>query len=119
MAQSFPKSRRLQRRTQFQRVYDQGTKAHGRFMTLFAFPNTLDETRLGVSATRKIGNAVVRNRAKRRVRELFRTLKLPQGLDLVVVVRRELVEAPWQAVVGEFQTLLGRQRRQSGRRRDA
>jgi ribonuclease P protein component len=86
-------------------------------MTLFAFPNSLACTRFGVAATRKIGGAVARNRAKRRIREVFRTAGVPGGLDLVVVVRREVVDAEWQELRAEFQGLLGRQRRQSRPRR--
>lgn len=80
-------------------------------MTLFVLPNRLDCTRLGIAATRKIGGAVERNRAKRRVREAFRLGSWPSGLDLVVVVRKELVTADWTDVVREFQSLLKRQRR--------
>jgi ribonuclease P protein component len=117
MPQSFPRAHRIRRRSEFQRVYEQGTKAHGRFMTLFVSPNSLACTRLGIAATRKIGGAVVRNRAKRRVREIFRSATVPGGLDLVVVARREVIDAEWQELRAEFHALLGRQRRQSRQRR--
>jgi len=116
MPQSLPKALRLRRRSEFQRVYDRGTKAHGRFMTLFLFPNDLECSRLGVSATRKTGDAVSRNRAKRRVREMFRTTPLPPGFDVVVVVRRDLIDADWSQLLGEFRALFARQRRAGGRR---
>lgn len=119
MLQSFSKVRRLRRRLEFQHVYDQGHKAHGRYMTLFVLPNSLDRSRLGVSATRKIGGAVERNRAKRRMREMFRTSALPSGMDLVVVVRRDLIDAPWDDLLNDFRALLGRQRRGTGARRGA
>lgn len=119
MLQSWSKDRRLRRRPEFQHVYDQGHKAHGRYMTLFVLPNSLERTRLGVSATRKIGGAVVRNRAKRRIRELFRTSALPTGMDMVVVVRRDVIDAPWEAVLNDFRGLLARQRRGPGNRRGA
>jgi ribonuclease P protein component len=49
-------------------------------------------TRLGITVTRKVGNAVVRNRAKRLVRETFRTMveRLPSNIDMVVIVRKAL-----------------------------
>lgn len=105
------KAGRLRHRSEFLRVYDQGSKAHGRYMTLFVLPNRLDCTRLGIAATRKMGMAVERNRAKRRVREVFRLGSWPMGLDLVVVVRRELVKAAWSDIVQEFGSLLKRQRK--------
>jgi ribonuclease P protein component len=116
MPYSFPKARRLTRRAEFLRVYDQGTKVHGRFMTLFAFPNRLDVSRLGIAATRKMGDAVRRNRAKRRVREMFRTMAVAPGLDLVVVPRRELVDAPWRDLQSDMHALLARQQRAVRRR---
>jgi ribonuclease P protein component len=108
---AFPRARRLNRRAEFLRVYDEGSKIHGRFMTLFARPNSLDTSRLGITATRKVGGAVTRNRARRRIREVFRASSLPPGLDLVVVVRRDVVDAEWTALVADFKSLLGRQRR--------
>lgn len=111
MSHVFPDARRIRRRSEFLRVYDRGTKVHGRFMTLFAYPNHLDYSRLGVSATRKIGGAVQRNRAKRRMRELFRTSGLPSGVDFVVVVRESLARAGWADLGAEFRALVERQRR--------
>ena len=60
------------------------------FMTCFALPNEVGSPRLGIAASQKIGNAVVRNRAKRLVRELFRGRKPLTGLDIVVIPRREM-----------------------------
>ena len=117
MLRSLSRTRRIRRRSEFQRVYDEGTKAHGRFMTLFVLPNTLECSRLGVSAPKKIGGAVNRNRSKRRVRELFRTSVLPSGLDLVVVVRPDLAAADWSDLRAEFQSLFTRQRRGPRRQR--
>lgn len=60
---------------------------------LFGRPNGLQHSRLGVTTTRKLGKAVTRNRARRLVREAYRTHRreLPQGLDLVFVVRAPLL----------------------------
>lgn len=60
---------------------------------LFARSNEVGSSRLGVTATKKLGNAVVRNRAKRTVREAFRREyeKLPRGYDFVVVARAPLL----------------------------
>ena len=66
--QALPAAERIRRRPEFERVYNAGTKAHGRFMTVFVLPNGGASPRLGVAATRKIGSAVDRNRAKRLAR---------------------------------------------------
>lgn len=65
--------------------------------------------RLGITASRKVGCAVVRNRCRRRVRALVSVAgqeleRLP--VDVVVNAKRELAEAPWQELVGDFQRCL-------------
>ena len=64
-----------------------------REFAIFARPNGMSRSRLGVTATRRIGNAVVRNRARRLVREAYRTHRrdVPAGFDIVVVVRTALL----------------------------
>lgn len=66
-------------------------------------------SRLGITASRKVGNAVVRNRFKRRVREWFRHHRsgFPKGIDLVVIARREGAELPYAALSDRLDALLG------------
>jgi ribonuclease P protein component len=104
----FTARHRLRRRSEFQRVYDRGAKVHGRFLTLFALPNQRDVSRLGIAATRKLGGAVQRNLAKRRVREVFRTHRPKESLDVVVVPKREFFQASFPALIDDFQTCLRR-----------
>ena len=82
-----------------------------RLMLLFVRPNDLPVARLGVAATRKLGGAVIRNRAKRRVREAFRRNKPAPGVDVVVVPRPELLNAPFDELAADFVTALARFRR--------
>jgi ribonuclease P protein component len=70
--------------------------------------NNLGHSRLGIAATRKIGSAVIRNRAKRLVRELFRQSDVPRGLDIVVIPRSEMVDAEFRTVESEFRYVLRR-----------
>jgi ribonuclease P protein component len=65
-------------------------------------PNRLAVGRLGVAATRKLGGAVVRNRAKRLVREVFRRSGIAPGFDIIVVPRRELLGIPFAVLEAEY-----------------
>lgn len=94
----FSRERRVRRRAEFLAAYDTGRKIHGRFVTLFARPNDTAAGRLGVSVTRKQGPATVRNAAKRRLREIFRTAPVYPGLDLVIVPKREFFDADFSAI---------------------
>jgi ribonuclease P protein component len=110
----FSRDERIRRRVDYQRVYDRGVKIHGRLFTLFALPNELPRCRLGIAATRKLGGAVQRNRAKRLIREVFRRNKVPVGVDVVVVPKRELLDASLTALEAEFQQILDRSLRRAG-----
>ncbi len=103
----------IRRRADFQRVYERGLKTHARFMTLFVLANSMPVTRLGVAATRKLGNAVRRNRAKRLVREVFRRNKTVPGFDVVVVPRPELLDAEFSSLEADYRTALRRRVRPS------
>ena len=112
---------RIRRRPEFERIYSAGSKVHGRLMTVFVMPNGRATPRFGVAATRKLGSAVERNRAKRLARELFRRRKDIGGLDIVIVPRREMLDAPFAILEADYVALLGRRReppRHGGRRRD-
>ena len=92
-------------------------------MTVFVLPNDGPAARLGVAATRKIGSSVDRNRAKRLAREVFRRHKIAAGLDIVIVPRREMLDAPFASLEADYHATLERSGRQargpSGSRRPA
>lgn len=79
-------------------------------MTVFARESAAPAARLGVSATRKFGPAVVRNRAKRRARELFRHHKPMPGIDLVIIPRRGFDTADFEDLTTDFLAALRRLR---------
>ena len=105
----FGRDRRLRRRVEFQRVFDKGFRVHGRFLTLVVAPNQAGSARLGIVASRKLGNAVQRNRAKRLIREIFRQNDDPRpALDVVVIPRRELFDAPYATLETDFRNAFSR-----------
>ena len=101
---------RVRRRPEFLQAYEQGRKHHARYMTMFARESAAPAARLGVSATRKFGPAVVRNRAKRRARELFRHHKPMSGVDLVIIPRRGFDTVAFGDLVSDYLAALRRLR---------
>jgi len=86
---TFPKSARLLSPADYDRVYRNRCSVADEGLILYARANDTAVTRLGVSVSRKVGNAVARNRWKRLLREAFRLTRheLPAGLDLIAIPR--------------------------------
>ena len=107
----FTKNLRLRRRAEFKRVFDVGHRSRGKYLTLLVAPNETDHWRLGVVASKQLGDAVSRNRAKRLIREIFRRTP-PEGeqpgLDIVVIPRRELFDATYPILEQDYRALFRR-----------
>jgi len=91
-----PRANRLTRSRDFDTVYRQGRSTSTRYLVLYWFPREDGEpgSRLGIAVPRKAGNAVTRNRLKRRLREVWRELaERQEGVDYVLVARPGLAEA--------------------------
>jgi ribonuclease P protein component len=86
---TFPQSRRLKTPAEFDRCFARKKSASDGVLIVYACENGLGHPRLGCSVSRKVGNAVVRNRYKRLFREAFRLAQhdLPAGTDLVLIPR--------------------------------
>jgi ribonuclease P protein component len=113
-SRALPAARRIRRRPDFLLAYEHGVRIRARLMTVFTRPNSLAGSRLGIAATRKLGGAVVRNRAKRLVREVFRHADVPPGLDIVVIPLSDMLDADFRTLESEFRYVLRRAGRQPG-----
>ena len=108
----FPAQLRLRQRREFLAVQRLGTKHHTRnFLVFVRHEDQGCNTRLGVTVTKKVGNAVARNRAKRRLREVV-SVVFPQGAvpgtDYVVIARRSAVTRPFDKLVADLEFALTR-----------
>jgi ribonuclease P protein component len=91
-SQTFPKSRRLRKRREFLAVQRSGKKIHGRYFVVVAAHGS---GRIGIAVSKKVGNAVKRNRIKRLVREYVRQNEwLPADRDVVVIAKRSAADLP-------------------------
>ena len=90
----FPKKYRLKTPAEFKAVYDRKASAADALLVVYAGPNGFPHPRVGLSVSKKVGNAVARNRAKRLFREAFRHARaeLPAGVDFIMIPRSVSVE---------------------------
>jgi ribonuclease P protein component len=104
MSECLSKAQRLTKSPFFQETYKQGRSCVGRYMVLWLRKGPDASWRLGVVASRKVGGAVARSRAKRRLREAFRRhrSRFVGPYDAVLVARRSILSASWSDVVRDL-----------------
>jgi len=109
---AFPKRARLLRREQFVKVQKEGAKVAVDPLLALALRNQLGTTRMGFTVSTKVGNAVVRNRIRRRLRELYRRRRaaLPSGVDVVIVARTSAPSADFGGLSRAFDQIASRLR---------
>ncbi len=90
----------------FQRLYHTSGHANS-CLVLYARRNRLNTNRVGITVSKKLGHAVVRNRTRRRLREVYRLneLRFQPGWDIVVVARSKAVSAPFSALTESYLSL--------------
>lgn len=102
--------RTLKKNSDFRRLYAKGKSAANAFLVLYCRPNRRNENRFGYTVSTKLGHAVVRNRVRRRLREIVRLNgpALRQGWDVVVVARVRCVGAPYRKLDAAFLDACGK-----------
>jgi ribonuclease P protein component len=102
----FGKADRLRRSGEFLKLQRRGARHQTGHFVLYGLCDAKDErSRLGITVSRRVGNAVVRNRLKRRVRECYRLklrAMLPAGVAMVVIARKGAGELKWTAIDAEL-----------------
>ena len=108
--QRFESFRRIRKRAGFQLVLSRGSRWFSRSFIFFLLPNQQPHARLGVTVSKKVGNAAVRNRVKRLLREAFRLHPdwFPRPVDLVVIAKRDQKARTLADVAEELQRVLRR-----------
>ncbi len=99
---------RIRSKKDFTDLYKSGGCFRGKYFNLIFRPNALGFSRMSAVASRRIGNAVARNKARRRARELFRRHKdlVPGTLDMLVIARQGIGEASWENLLGQYRSAM-------------
>lgn len=89
---------------EFRRIYAKGKSGVSPYLVVYCRPNRRGHNRLGVTVGAKLGKAVVRNRVRRRFREIYRlnARRLKPGYDVIIVARTRSVESEYHALEGAF-----------------
>ena len=95
---------RLRKRPEYLAAQRRGQRVHGAHIIVIAARSRGSNLRLGITASKKVGNAVERNLVKRRLREIFRQQvpEIKQSADLVVIARHSALEAPFSELREDF-----------------
>ncbi len=94
----------------FAAVYDKGDSWVNGKVVLKALPNNLEISRYGFSVSSRVGGAVVRNRTKRRLREIVRQIRLKSGWDIIIVARAAVVKTDYSGLNDSVTRLLTKAR---------
>ena len=102
--QRFQRVDRLKKRYEFKRAQLSGRRIHTPHFLIVVLPNAVQNTRLGITVTKKVGTAVQRNRIKRVVREVFRRNRelFPASHDLVFIAKRGATEIDYSSLLEEI-----------------
>ncbi len=99
---------RITKPEQYTQVYNQGSSQVDRYLVLKFMPNQLKISRHGISISKRIGNAVVRNRVKRLLREILRLTPLNPGWDIILIARSPASGSDYHRLQQSVNTLLSR-----------
>jgi len=104
----FKKKHKIRKRRDFQSIYQEGRRIHSKSFVILLRRNDEGEKRLGITVSKKVGNAVKRNRIKRLLREYFRLNRdrFPDSMDVVFIARKDISLLKYPEVCRELDDVL-------------
>jgi ribonuclease P protein component len=104
MNETLSPQERIRNKKEFTHLYKNGRRYRGKYFNLIYISSDLSFSRMAVVISRKVGNAVKRNKIKRQVRTLFRRNKdlLKSSFDIVIIAKKEILEASWRMLQEDY-----------------
>ena len=98
----------LKNSREFSAVYNKGKSKANKYLVMYVLPNDLNEIRIGISVSKKVGNSIVRHRLTRLIRETYRLHReeLADGYDIVVIARNSAKDKSYQQIESAFMHLV-------------
>ena len=95
---------RIRKRKDFLFLYKKGKRYRGKYFNLIYLSNDFSFSRMAVVVSKKVGNAVKRNKIKRQMRTLFRRNKslFKAPLDIIIIAKKEILESSWLTLKGDY-----------------
>ena len=105
---TFRNYEKIRRKKEYLTVYQKGTRSYSDSFTIIVHKHDTGSRKMGITVSKKVGNAVRRNRIKRLLREFFRLhkLRLPESQDIVIVGKKGIPRLTYQQVCAELENLL-------------
>ena len=108
--EKFPQAERLRKRIEFKRAEkNKVARLVTKHVVILVAPNDMPRVRIGLTASKKVGGAVVRNRAKRLLREIYRRNKylFPQGHDYILIAKHGMADTGYHDLIEEIAKAIG------------
>jgi len=104
MDETFGPPERIRKQKDFLHLYKKGKRYRGKYFTLVYLSSALSFSRMAVVVSKKVGNAVKRNKIKRWIRTLFRRNKhmLKYPFDIIIIAKKEILEASWLMLQDDY-----------------
>ncbi len=106
---NFKETQGLQKDSDFRKVYKYGKSIANKFLVMYTFPNKLDSNRVGISVSKKVGKAHVRNKTRRRIKESYRLNidgNIKPGYDIVFIARIAIKDVDYEQVQKSMKHLI-------------
>ncbi len=104
MNETLSPQERIRNKKDFSRLYKKGSRYRGKYFNLIYISSDLSFSRMAVVISKKVGNAVKRNKVKRQMRTLFRRNKelLESSFDILIIAKKEILEASWPMLQEDY-----------------